>query len=85
MTRDSSADTPREQRPCSDCRGEMKLIHAGQFATIYACSTCGSTLTVPPPQLPERSPDRPIQELTPGQAPDQSDVVRKPRSSARDY
>jgi hypothetical protein len=36
------------ERPCLDCDGHMVIIHDGAFTTVYACSACGTTLTIPP-------------------------------------
>jgi hypothetical protein len=58
MISHAAAEKPPEERPCAECPGVMRLVYAGQFATIYGCRTCGSSLTIPPPDLPDRSPDR---------------------------
>jgi hypothetical protein len=26
----------------------MEIIHKGEFSTVYACSACGTTMTIPP-------------------------------------
>jgi predicted RNA-binding Zn-ribbon protein involved in translation (DUF1610 family) len=44
--------TERDQaeRKCPECNDVMKLVHRGRFSTLYVCPTCGSTLTLPPPE-----------------------------------
>lgn len=36
------------ERPCLDCEGHMVIVHDGEFTTVYACDTCGTTMTIPP-------------------------------------
>jgi hypothetical protein len=26
----------------------MVIIHKGEFSTVYACTACGTTMTIPP-------------------------------------
>lgn len=36
------------ERPCLDCEGHLVIIHKGECTTVYACTTCGTTMTIPP-------------------------------------
>jgi hypothetical protein len=47
------------QRACLDCEGQMVIIHKGEFTTVYACNTCGATMTIPPkfPVTTRKEPD----------------------------
>jgi ssDNA-binding Zn-finger/Zn-ribbon topoisomerase 1 len=38
------------ERICPECDDVMRLVHWGRFSTLYVCPTCGSTLTLPPPE-----------------------------------
>ena len=38
------------ERTWPECKDVMHLVHRGRFSTLYACPTCGSTLTLPPPE-----------------------------------
>lgn len=33
----------------------MVIIHQGEYSTVYACGTCGTTMTIPP-KIPLASP-----------------------------
>jgi hypothetical protein len=51
-------ESEQRDRNCPECNDVMTLVHRGRFATLYACPTCGSTLTLPPPEplAPPQSP-----------------------------
>lgn len=52
-------DRPPAERDCIDCglKGGMKLQNVANtrptnIPLLYVCSSCGTTLTIPPPRSP---------------------------------